>query len=40
MLSEYGAAPAHTLRADEALPWGVIAIGGAALLRYSPSASA
>ncbi|RRR48585.1 hypothetical protein EHH44_00655 [Mycolicibacter terrae] len=29
MLSEYGAAPAHTLRADEALPWGAIAIGAA-----------
>ncbi|OBJ29822.1 MULTISPECIES: hypothetical protein [Mycolicibacter] len=27
MLSDYGAAPAHTLRADEALPWGAIAIG-------------
>lgn len=26
-LSEYGAAPAHTLRADEALPWGAVAIG-------------
>lgn len=28
-LSAYGAAPAHTLRADEALPWGAIAIGAA-----------
>lgn len=29
VLSEYGAAPAHTLRADEALPMGAIAIGAA-----------
>ncbi|GFG68546.1 hypothetical protein MSEN_02660 [Mycolicibacter senuensis] len=29
VLSEYGAAPAHTLRADEALPWGAIAVGAA-----------
>lgn len=28
-LSEYGAAPAHTLRADEALPMGALAIGAA-----------
>lgn len=28
-LSAYGAAPVHTLRADEALPWGAIAIGAA-----------
>lgn len=28
-LSAYGATPAHTLRADEALPWGAIAIGAA-----------
>ncbi|GFG86131.1 Rv2629 family ribosome hibernation factor [Mycolicibacter algericus] len=29
VLSEYGAAPEYTLRADEALPWSAIAVGAA-----------